>query len=327
MVRKIYWCYRIDNNYPDFFWKELVDGRLRQGWGWHKGQDLKNFRKDEGAGRNRPMLNVEKGDILLIPHLPDWDDIAIVEATENWNEGYRFEIDKDMGDYGHIFPAHYIKKFIRSNEHVTGNLRSTLKNPSRFWNINHYGKDVEKILKTDVSVLSTNQDYESRLETSIENVFNKIFNTKDFSENLYKKLNEQFTREEWEFALVHGLRKIFPFYNIERVGGGSEAEHGTDILIKLPGIILDLEYAIAVQVKDYEGFVADDVIKQIKKAEKYWNNENIKLIEKIVVITRSDKDSNLHLLENKSNVKFIFAKELKELLSNMGQAFIGIKSY
>jgi hypothetical protein len=327
MAKKNYWCYRIDNNYPEFFWKELVDGRLRQGWGWHKGQDLNNFKKDEGAGRNRPMLNVEKGDILLIPHLPDWDDIAIVEATENWNEKYKFEIDKDMGDYGHIFPAHYIKKFTRNNEHVTGNIRSTLKNPSRFWNINHYGKDVEKLLKTDVTILSKNQDYESRLETSIGNVFNKIFSTKDFSENLYKKLNEQFTREEWEFALVHGLRKIFPFYTIERVGGGNESEHGTDILIKMPGIILDFEYAIAIQVKDYEGFVADDVIKQINKAEKYWNNENIKLVEKIVVITRSDKDDNLHLLENKGNVKFIFAKELKELLSNIGKAFIGIKSY
>jgi hypothetical protein len=247
--------------------------------------------------------------------------------TENWQKGYKFEIDKDMGDYGHIFPAHYIKKFTRNNEHVTGNIRSTLKNPLRFWNINHYGKDVEKLLKTDETVLSKTQDYESRLETSIENVFNKIFSTKDFSENLYKKLNEQFRREEWEFALVHGLRKIFPFYTVERVGGGSESEHGTDILIKMPGIILDFEYAIAIQVKDYEGFVADNVIKQINKAEKYWNNENRKLVEKIVIITRSDKDDNLHLLDNKSNVKFIFAKELKELLSNMGKIFIGIKSY
>jgi hypothetical protein len=86
MEKKNYWCYRIDNNYPEFFGKELVDGRLRQGWGWHKWQDLNNFKKDEGAGRNKPMLNVKKGDILLIPHLPDWDDIvAIVEAMENWS--------------------------------------------------------------------------------------------------------------------------------------------------------------------------------------------------------------------------------------------------
>jgi hypothetical protein len=273
------------------------------------------------------MLKNKKGDILLVPHLPDWDDVAIVEATEDWRQGYKFEIDNDMGDYGHIFPAHYIKKFTRNNEYVTGNVRSTLKNHSRFWNINHYSKDVEKLLKTDVTDLSKTQDYESRLEASIKNVFNKIFSKKDFTENLYKKLNEQFTREEWEFALIHGLKKIFPLYTVERVGGGNESEHGTDILIRMPGIISDFEYAIAIQVKDYEGFVADDVIRQINKAEKYWNNENIKLIEKIVIITRADKDDNLHLLENKSDVKFIFANELKELLFNMGKEFIGIKSY
>jgi len=325
MSKRNYWCYRINNEIPEFFWKELVDGRLRQGWGYHKGQDLKNFKKDEGAGRNKPMLNVMKGDILLVPHLPDWDDIAIVEATENWNEGYKYEIDKKLGDYGHIFPARFVKKFTRSNEHITGNIRSTLKNPSRFWNINHYRKDVEKILKIEETNLSKTQNYRSRLEASIENVFNKIFSTSDFSEMLYKKLNEQFTREEWEFALVYGLEYLFPNYYIDRVGGGKESEHGTDILMRIPGIISGYEYVIAIQVKDYEGFVANDVIKQIKKADKYWNNENTKLIEKIVIITRADKDDNLSLLENKYDVKFIFAKELKELLTRIGEMFIGIK--
>ena len=61
--------------------------------------------------------------------------------------------------------------------------------------------------------------------------------------------------------MVHGLKQIFPFYHIERVGGPEESKHGTDILIRMPGIIIDYEYAIAIQVKDYEGFVANNVIK------------------------------------------------------------------
>lgn len=324
MSKKNYWCYRIDNEIPDYFYRELLDGRLRQGWGWLKGQDLNNFKIDEGAGRNRPMLNVKKGDILLIPRLPDWDYVAIAEATDDWREGYKFEIDKELGDYGHIFPARYIRKFTRANKHVTGNIRSTLKNPSRFWNINHYGEDVEKLLNTDETDLSKTQDYESRLEASVKNVFNMVFNRNDFSKKLYDKLIEQFTREEWEFALAYGLQQLFPepYFYIERVGGVNEAEHGTDILIRIPSIISDYEYAIAIQLKDYEGFVAKDVIKQIKKANDYWNNESMKLIEKIVIITRADKDDNLGLLENEENVKFIFAGELKELFSNIGKTFI-----
>jgi hypothetical protein len=73
MSKKNYWCYRVDTSNIKYFTSELNEGRLRQGWGWDEAQDLRNFRLDEGAGRNRPMFNkVKKGDILLIPQLPGY---------------------------------------------------------------------------------------------------------------------------------------------------------------------------------------------------------------------------------------------------------------
>lgn len=323
---KNYWCYRVDTSKIKFFTNELNEGRLRQGWGWDEAQDLRNFKLDEGAGRNRPMFNkVKKGDILLIPQLPNWGEVALVEATEDWNKGYVFEIVQIFRDYGHIFPAKYLKKFSRNNENVTGNLRSTLKNPSRFWNINHYSDDVETLLSSQVTELSKRQDHNSRLESSIGAVFNEVFNETAFADKLYEKLTEQFTREEWEFALVYGLKKMFPFYQIERVGGKEEKNHGTDILIKLPSILSNYSYAIAIQVKDYDGFVGNEVISQINKADSYWESENLKLIEKIVIITKAKKDNNIILLEHDKNVKFIFATELKQLFSEIGKCFIGMK--
>lgn len=326
MRKRNYWCYRIDTSRIKFFVSELNEGRLRQGWGWDERQDLRNFKLDEGAGRNRPMFNrVKKGDILLIPQLPNWGEVALVEATEDWNIGYRFEPVPKIGDFGHIFPAKYLKKFTRNNENVTGNLRSTLKNPSRFWNINHYADDVEVLLSSEVSELSKKQDHKSRLENSIGSVFNEVFDEAIFANKLYDKLTEQFTREEWEFALVHGLREMFPYYQIDRVGGIEEKNHGTDILIKLPSILSNYEYAIAIQVKDYEGYVSGNVVRQIEKSENYWDSENLKLIDKIVIVTKAQKDHNLKLLENDKNVKFIFANELKQLLSEIGKHFIGMK--
>ena len=325
-MKKNYWCYRVDTSKIKFFTDEIAEGRLRQGWGWDLQQDLRNFKMDEGAGRNRPIFNkVKKGDILLIPQLPNWGEVALVEATEDFDKGYRFELDINQHDYGHIFPAKYLKKFTRNNDKVTGNLRSTLKNPSRFWNINHYSADVEILLNTETSSLSTTQDHNSRLESSIGNVFSEVFNEELFANKLYNKLTEQFTREEWEFALVHGLRKMFPYYQIDRVGGKEEKNHGADILIKLPSILQNYEYAIAIQVKDYDGFVGNDVINQIEKSEKYWDSENLKLIEKIVIITKATKDNNLKLIDNDKNIKFIFATELKQLLSEIGKNFIGVK--
>jgi len=326
MSKRNYWCYRIDTSKIKFFTNELNEGRLRQGWGWDEAQDLRDFKLDEGAGRNRPMFNrVKKGDILLIPQLPNWGEVALVEATEDWNKGYVFEIDKTLGDYGHIFPAKYLKKFTRNNKNVTGNLRSTLKNPSRFWSINHYSTDVDLLLNLQVTELSKRQDYNSRLESSIGIVFNDVFDETLFTNKLYDKLIEQFTREEWEFALVYGLKQMFPFYQIERVGGKEEKNHGTDILIKIPSILSNYSYAIAIQVKDYEGFVAKEVISQINKADNYWDSENLKLIEKIVIITKAKRDDNIRLLEHDKNIKFIFANELKQLLTEIGKCFIGMK--
>jgi hypothetical protein len=64
-------------------------------------------------------------------------------------------------------------------------LRSTLKNSSRFWNFNHYSKD---ILKVDNSELSESQDYLSRLENSIGSVFQIVFNEKEFKDKLFERL-------------------------------------------------------------------------------------------------------------------------------------------
>ncbi|MBU4444970.1 hypothetical protein KJ656_07800 [bacterium] len=323
MANKNYWCYRIDKNRIKFFWDELKNGRLRQGWGWDKRQDLRKFEMDEGAGRNRPIFKkVKKGDILLIPRLPDWGQVAIVEATEDWSKGYEFNIDKKLGDYGHIFPAKYIKRFTRNNENVTGNLRSTLKNPSRFWSINHYSEDVEILLSVSDSELVEKQDIPSRLSSLVVDVFNEVFDDQKFTNKLYDKFTEQFTREEWEFALVNGLKELFPFYQIEHVGGKKEKKHGTDILIKLPSLLSDYEYAIAIQVKDYEGVVGKDVIDQINKADDYWESENLKLIDKWVIITRASKNVNMVLASNDSNVKIVFAGELKELLSKIAKSLI-----
>lgn len=326
MENRNYWCYRVDTTKTDYFTKELQEGRLRQGWGFNNKQDLRNFLMDEGAGRNRPMFNnVKKGDILLIPQLPNWGEIAIVEATEDWNVGYRFESDLEYGHFGHIFPARFCRKFSRNNENVTGNLRSTLKNPSRFWNINHYAQDVERLLVTEETELSRRQDYNSRFENAIGLVFRQVFDDKVFADKLFDKLTEQFTREEWEYALVYGLRTKFPFFQVDRVGGPEEKNHGTDILIKIPSILSNYEYAIAIQVKDYVGFVGTEVIDQINKADSYWDSRNLKLIEKIVIITKADKEQNKQLSDNESNVKFIFANELKQLLSEIGKTFIGMK--
>ncbi|MDR3137770.1 MAG: hypothetical protein LBT73_02685 [Tannerellaceae bacterium] len=325
-----YWGCRIYNRYIPFLAKELEAGRLRQGWGYDESQNLKNTTVDLGAKKNLRMLKVKKGDILLVPHLPVWEQVAIVEATEDWDTGYRFEIPEleDGGhDCGHIFPAKFIKSFTRNNKNVSKDIRSTLTNRCRFWCINHYADDVESLCSKNPGELLPSQSWIDRMEDATKRVFNNSFKQETFTDDLYKELSNHFGRAEWEHALVYGLKNLYPSYIIEKVGGSREELHGTDILIKIPGIVPDFYYVIAIQVKDYHDFVSKEVIGQIDKADKHWEEvENVKLIDKIVIIVKADKDDNRHLLNNESDVKFIFADELKTLLSEMGKSMIGINN-
>jgi hypothetical protein len=319
-----YWAYRIDKNRQAFFKKEMQSGRLRQGWGWDEGQDLRNFTVDEGAWANMAMFNkVKKGDYLLVPELPNWGEVAILQATEDWNKGYKFEIDEELEDYGHIFPVKYIKSFVRHNADVTGDLRSTLKTPMRFWNISYYSVDIQTILNSNLNS-TTDIGYKTRFENSITSTFSELFDEKEFKEKVYSKLIQQLNGTEWEYALVYGLQKLFPFYTIERVGGPSEVEHGTDILIKLPSLLPNYEYGIAVQVKDYDNWVSLNVINQINKADSYWESDNLKLIDKIVIITKANKETNKDLVLKDKSVKIIFGEDLKQVLAEIGKLYIGL---
>ena len=316
---KHYWGYRIDVKNQDFFFKELEQGRLRQGWGYDKNQELPDT-KDSGARKNLSMYhNVKKGDILLIPRLPDWGSVAIVEATEDWDKAYGFEIDDEKKDYGHIFPAEYKGCFNRHGKDVSGNIQSTLKARNRFWNISRFSEDIEKIMGN----LERNRESTSVIE-NIKNIVSEqvksSFNLKRFSEKVIDEYNRKFTASQWEEVIKNILEKIYPGYEIERIGGSKEEKHGTDILVTISGLSNLEKYNIAMQVKNYNDVISDNnidnIIKQINKAEKYvWEN-NGKLIDKILVITSAKKEENPKLIEEckKENIKVIFSEELEKLI-------------
>ena len=321
-MEKNYWGYRIDVKNQDFFFKELEQGRLRQGWGYDKNQELPDT-KDSGAKKNLSMYkNVKKGDILLIPRLPDWGSVAIAEAVEDWNDkekGYRFEIDDEKKDFGHIFPARYIGCFNRHGKDVSGNIQSTLKARNRFWNISRLSEDIEKIMGN----LEGNRESTSVIE-NIKNIVSEqvksYFNLKGFSEKVIDEYNRKFTASQWEEVIKNILEKIYPGYEIERIGGSKEEKHGTDILVTISGLSNLEKYNIAMQVKNYNDVISDNnidnIIKQINKAEKYvWEN-NGKLIDKILVITSAKKEENPKLIKKckEKNIKVIFSEELEKLI-------------
>ncbi len=324
MMSRNYWGYRVDKTRINFFRQELADGRLRQGWGWDEGQNLTKMTMDSGARRNRPIFNkVKKGDILLVPRMPTWGEVAIVEATDDFNTGYDFSIHPELKDFGHIFPARLVKSFSRKNTNVDGELRAALKQVNRFWSLNHCKDNIDKLIVNEGS-LSESICFEQRFNNLLSDNITKALDKSKFYSEFYQQMNQHFSNEEWEFALVEGLRKILPEpILVERTGGITEKEHGTDILITLPGL-LGKSYGIAIQVKDYSGLMNDGAIKQIRKAEQYWNSENLIIVDKYVIVTRCSKDDHPELLNNTDGVTILFAEELESLLKEIAVGFIGL---
>ena len=264
----------------------------------------------------------------MVPRLPSWDEVAIVEATANWNEAYAFEILPGEEDYGHKFPAKLLKSFVRNNEHVAGEIRKSLRNPARFWGMQYLGEQINQLVTGEVD-LAASISHQERFRGVIGKTFANFFNEKEFSDLLYDNLNSAFTSAEWESALVEGLQALFPFYEIKHVGGRSEQKHGTDILIEMPGLIPDSTYAIAIQVKDYDGIVnAGPVIEQIRKADAHWEeqNPNLKLVDRVIIVIQAKKEQNLALTDLAGDeVSVIYAQDLKDVLAQIGKASLGLK--
>ena len=309
-----YWGYRIATSNINFFRDELVNhGRLRQGWGYDESQNLKNFKasEDSGARRNFSIFNnVKKGDILLVPRLPNWSSVAIVKATDNFKEGYRFGIPNEQGDFGHIFPAKFIKSFSRDNMHVDSAIRSSLRNPARFWNMDYLAESIDKLIKCEENLGADS------LSDRVDSFVGTIFEDSEIKHKIYEKFNEKFEATEWEHVFVEGLKCLFPYYNIERTGGKGEEKHGTDIKITIPGLLSERPYVIALQIKDYEGKVETDPLSQLSKAENWWSDENTILIDKILVVTKADKSDNEQLLKiaKGKNITVLMGNDVKELL-------------
>lgn len=310
-----YWGFRISTDNIQYFAAELKQGRLRQGWGYDKGQDLRDFTFDGGARRNLRMLEVRKGDLLLVPRLPEWGRVAIVEATQDWSDGYRFQIDRGIGDFGHIFPAELVTSFARRNEHVAGDIRATLRNPSRFWNIDHLDTDIRRLYNETADLGSSKAPLEKAQEIAA-GVFNEVLSTGDFGTKVFSRVNEALEGKDWERVLQAVIAMRYPTAIVDVVQGRAEARHGTDILVKLPDITGESTYAIAIQVKDHVGTVNTTALEQIGKAA-YWEKEHdLRLIQRVVVFTRATKADNEHLaeLEKNSDVQIVFGDALLAIL-------------
>lgn len=114
-----FWGFHTDTSVPRKYYNDQLRDHevLRQGWGWDERQDLRKMADVTDLPRDqvanvRMYRDVKKGDFILVPRLPEWEQVTVAQAKEDWDTDYQFEVDEveiadgtRREDYGHQFPA------------------------------------------------------------------------------------------------------------------------------------------------------------------------------------------------------------------------------
>ena len=316
------WGYRIDKNSQQYFAQELAAGRLRQGWGYLPEQALPEPAVDAGARGNLPIYHrVKQGDILLVPELPNWGEVALVEATQDFDTGYRFELLPGQKEYGHMFPARLLGSFSRHSGVTDASLRKTLRTPMRFWNLDGYAAAIEKLLASTQELRTVATTPVDRFTTLRDIAYQQA--QAAAAASLRDSLHTKFQAAEWEHPLARALETLYPNSTVVHVGGKNEKEHGADLLMYVPMPLESEPAVIAIQVKDYENLVKSGPLDQIGKSTAYFEQQGSgRLYQQWLFITKASKTDNLELvgIAEEKNVRVLFEDDVISLFAQAAMA-------
>ena len=132
-------------------------------------------------------------------------------------------------DYGHVLPVRLLTPsgINKSAKSVDAGLRSTMKTPSRMWNIDYYMESIQKLLlsleegEDVVTAVSSEERLENVWQVSLQHAKQILH------DRLADELNKSFQVAEWEEPIVSVLRNLYPDpAQVEWKGG--PYEYGAD---------------------------------------------------------------------------------------------------
>ena len=261
-----------------FLYAELLDGRLRQGWGWNESQDLRRLEDlwanreelsdiQKDAAKHWRMGNGGKNymqvdDLVAVLNVPGDGLFTICRITGD----YDYQIAREFGDFGHVRPVEVLTPKGVSNDHdlVNANLRRSFRCRLRLWNITPYRASLDVILRSGLAPeeLTRGSTPVDRVQPVIDDEIPKVLNS--MADRLGKKLPEHVRDQDWEPVLQSALEFLFPV-SVQHTGGPHE--RGADIKITIRNPFKEnRDWIVPVQVKDYDVEVDAEVAVQLEEA-------------------------------------------------------------
>lgn len=307
----------------EYIKKELKEGRLRQGWGWLK-TDLTNAQKDEWVktqcekdpfdGNEKyyktkfnnlsKMLDIEEGDILIIPKTSTSSQFTICKAAGK----YKFDTVggyEDGDDFRHVIPIHKesIREFnYHANEYcenIRAKMRAYQHPVNNVWN-ERIQEIAQKLLVEDFS----------RNETPLASIVESIKSDCFKSEETLTRLRDLGNRNTERITQL-----IFEKLGYELIKPNSYDGNGGDADLIFSDVSLSEFYEVAsnsaeiarkiyVQIKNKNGEDNDD-IHGVKQLITRTSTEEETNSVKILISTADKFSEKCKKLANENNVLLI----------------------
>ena len=238
-----------------------------------------------------------------MPNLPDLNRFCLGEVIGP----YCFDIlplpgERDVndlgGDYGHVLPVRLITEegIDKYSNHVHAGIRATLKTPMRMWNLDGYGKHIERLLSLHDSGedLLTASSAVARINIAWETAMSEA--RKVLQEGLSVQLDSKFQAAEWEEPILTVLRNLYGVARSSNDNRGFDIrwtagryEDGADVVVQIPNHFGGVPWLIVIQVKNYRGEIGSGVLSQIKQAYQRYSLDGQVLLG--VIMTTAEKEA------------------------------------
>ena len=281
---------RDSQKHRDFVFGELLEGRLRQGWGWLSEQDLAavavrygdatvgyaGLSNEEkmawghwrmlGDASPAPADSIRVGDTVLVPNVPENGTFTLCRVTGP----YSYDIPASIGDLGHIRPVEVLTPggVAYTSDLVLAPLRRSLSCRSRLWSVNQYADNIESIaaaVRAGGAARSFAQGTNHLARAQRATAEKVQASVTALASAITEPLRSVLKSAEWEPVLKAALVPLMRDVDVIHTGGAGE--EGADIEIHVPNPFApESPGIVAVQLKDYEGEIHESAADQIEQA-------------------------------------------------------------
>ncbi|HWO95345.1 MAG TPA: restriction endonuclease [Bacillus sp. (in: firmicutes)] len=315
-------------------YQEILQGRLRQGWGFSekitlsqgKESFIRNYLSVVNASEKTAqkqwnvlsrMLHIKHGDTIVIPKQPDHHHFLIVKAKQNPNSDGCYEFMEPLqqtDDYRHVIHidheniqiVHYdslqtplvIKRLLKSIAYSS---------PVNFVKKQGFKAAVDKVFASEEkNSLVEAYPVQTKLQIFEDQLYQEWVKTvRDLTPSDFEKLVKKYMQD-------NGF-DILKTNSYDRKGGDIDLLCSKEIQVETPFEPKSITLAYCIQIKKHDNYTNAKGVDQLNLMAEKLNLENAAIIQKILISLADGFTEECVNLANESNVLLLNGLEFAQL--------------